>query len=69
MNDKRQEVIRKLKDKNIYKVFCEYYIEAKDRDEAIDIVADDMAYNNFLEEHIIIEESELPKGEGVFNEE
>ena len=68
--DSRKEVIKKLKgEKDIYKVCCEYYIKAKDKDEAEEIVADDMAYNNFLEEHILIEESELPKGENIFNEE
>ena len=69
MEDNRKEVVKKLKDdKNVYKVYCEYYIKAKDESEAEEIVIEDMAYNNFFEEHIIIEESELPEGQDIFNE-
>lgn len=71
MEDKRKEVIKALKDgKNIFKVYCEFYIKAKDESEAEDIVIDDFSYNNFFEEHIIIEEvDECPKEHKIFNEE
>lgn len=66
--DNRKEVIKELKDgKNVYKVYCEYYIKAKNESEAEEIVIEDMSYNNFFEEHIMIEESELPDGQDIFN--
>jgi len=51
----------------IYKVSCEYYIEAEDRDEAIDFVSDEFASGDFYERHIMINPSELPEGEEPFN--
>jgi predicted Fe-Mo cluster-binding NifX family protein len=52
----------------IFKVYCEYYIKAKDLEKAEEFVIDEMSSGDFKESHLIIEESELPKGEGVFNE-
>lgn len=49
-----------------YKVFCEFYIKAKDKSEAEEIVIDDMVNNNFFEEHIILDESKKPKNEGIW---
>jgi len=51
-----------------YKVFCEFFIKAKDDEDAFDIVVDDMSRGNFFEEHIVIEETNLPKWEQYFNE-
>lgn len=68
MKDERKEVIR-IKDEKLFKVYCEFYIHAKDETQAEEIVIDDMCDNNFFEEHIIIEEvSDLPKGQGIFND-
>ena len=50
-----------------YKVSCEFYIGAKDEEVAKEIVVDDMVSNNFFEEHITIQEADLPKGEDYFN--
>jgi hypothetical protein len=65
----KEKIIEALENKKpIYKVTCEFYIRAEDEDEAGEIVADDMSYNNFLEEHILIEKASLPDGEVAFNE-
>ena len=50
----------------IYKVSCEFFIEAKNKEEAEEIVIDDFAGGDFYEEHIIIEESDC-KEEDIFN--
>jgi len=50
-----------------YKVYCEYYIKAEDKEKAEQEVIEDMCLNNFFEEHIQIEETELPKDETYFN--
>jgi hypothetical protein len=51
-----------------YKVYCEFYIQADDESKAEEIVIEDMAFNNFYEEHIIIEEAEKPEEHDFFNE-
>jgi hypothetical protein len=51
-----------------YKVSCEFYIKAKNKEKAEEIVIDDMSFNDFFEEHISIEESSLPQDETHWNE-
>lgn len=51
----------------IYKVSCEYYVEAENLEQAQNEVIDEFASGGFFESHIIIESSELPKGEKPFN--
>lgn len=66
--DNKIEVIRKLKEKKpIYKISCEYYIRAEDKDMAEDFVNNEIIDGNFTEAHIIIEESDC-KEEDIFNE-
>ena len=50
----------------IYKVYCEFFIKAENEKEAENIVINDLAYNNFMEEHIIIEESNCNEKD-IFN--
>jgi len=52
-----------------FKVSCEFYIKAKDEEEAKEIIIDDLSSGNFFEEHLIIESTnkEIAKKEGVFN--
>jgi hypothetical protein len=52
-----------------YKVSCEFYIKAENETQAEEIVSDDFCSGDFMEEHIMIEESELPDGEVCFNAE
>ena len=58
--------------KMIYKVYCEYYIKVDDTEDALDMARDfvnnEIIDGRFEETHLIIEESKLPKGEGVYNE-
>ena len=49
-----------------YKVYCEFYIQAENEEKAEDIVIEDMSYNNFYEEHIMLTEETLPEGEEYF---
>ena len=72
---KKEEIKEETKDKiisidgkKIFKVYCEFFVKAKDDDEALDIVIDDFAGGDFFEEHIIIEESECKK-EDIWNNE
>ena len=51
-----------------YKISCEFFIKADDKDNAFDIVVDDLSDGGFFERHITIEESALPKDEEHFNE-
>ena len=51
-----------------YKVYCEFYIKAKDEEQANEEVINDFAYGNFFEEHIIIDEiDKLPEEHEYFN--
>lgn len=48
----------------VYKVYCEYYVKAKNREEAEKFVQDEFAYADFHERHIIIDEtSNIPDNE------
>jgi hypothetical protein len=40
-----------------FKVTCEFYIKARDKWEAEEIVSDDISEGEFLDEHIMIEET------------
>lgn len=51
----------------IYKVSCEYYIEAENQEQAQNEVIDEFASGDFYERHIMINPSELPEGEEPFN--
>jgi hypothetical protein len=53
----------------IFKVYCEYYIKAKDLEKAEEFVIDELTdTGSWKESHLIIEESKLPKGESAYNE-
>jgi len=65
---KEDKMITDIDGKKIFKVYCEFFVKAKDDDEALDIVIDDFAGGDFFEEHIIIEESECKK-EDIWNNE
>lgn len=53
-----------------YKVSCEYYIKAKDHEEAENEIVDELVNGNFMESHIIIDEvnKEVAEKEGIYNE-
>jgi hypothetical protein len=52
-----------------FKVSCEYYIKATDKEEAEEIVINDLSSCNFFEEHLIVEytDKETAEKEGLFN--
>ncbi len=52
-----------------YKVSCEFYIKAEDETQAEEIVSDDFCSGDFMEEHIMINESKLPEDDNYWNEE
>lgn len=68
MINKKQEVINKLKDKEIFKVKCEYWIRCKDKEEAEEYVIQEMCNGTFFESHLMIEEDSC-KPEDIYNEE
>lgn len=68
MTDIKKKVIDKLNDKKpIYRVGCEFFIRAENKEEAINFVAEELAYENFLERHISIEESDCEEAD-IFGE-
>lgn len=52
-----------------YKVSCEFYIKAENETQAEEIVSDDFCSGDFMEEHIMINESKLPEDDNYWNEE
>lgn len=66
--DVKKRVLGALENKSVYKVQCEFYILAEDKDDAEEIIYKDICENDFLEEHILIEEADLPEDETIFNE-
>lgn len=66
--DIKKEVIRKLKGKKpIFKISCEYYVRAKDKEDAENFAIEELSDGEFYERHIIIEESDCEEGD-IFKE-
>jgi len=50
--------------KKQYKIHCEFFVEAKDREEVLEILSWD---TDFIENHIIIDETSGIKNDEIYN--
>jgi len=49
----------------IFKVHCEYYVKAKNKDEVKEFVQEELAFKDYYESHIIIEEEQCASEKGL----